>query len=394
MMTERISALRRRMIEDMNARGLSAGGQRAHIRSCKRFAAFLGHSPETATRDDIRRFQLHLAEEAVSIGTRNAVMSGVKFLFRVTLRRLDLAEEIYHLPEPQRAPVILSANEIKRLLAVARPLKAKVLLSIAYGTGMRASEVVRLKVGDIDSDQMIIRVIQGKGKKDRQVKLPKDLLGLLRAWWPVRFKRLDAGKSLEQRWLFPGIYVQSHRAGERVMASVSRFLTKKLRLKVDETKSAVARPEERQFLGFSLSNDESERRIAPKALTRFKKRVRDLTSRTKGVSLSKLIGELASYLIGWRGYFSFCQTSRVLSNLDASIRRRLRAHLWWQWQNGRKRFKELRRLGVPKFQAAVAAGSPTRCSRMSRHPAVQMALRNRSFDEAGLTRLHADALAY
>ncbi|MDH3663128.1 MAG: site-specific integrase [Alphaproteobacteria bacterium] len=203
-MTERISALRRRMIEGMNARGLSVGGQRAHIRSCKRFAAFLGRSPETATRDDIRRFQLHLAEEAVSIGTRNAVMSGVKFLFRVTLRRLDLAEEIYHLNEPQRVPVILSVNEVKRLLAVARPLKAKVMLSIAYGTGMRASEVCRLKVGDIDSDQMIIRVVQGKGKKDRQVKLPKDLLGLLRAWWPVRSKRLDAGTPLQERWLFPG----------------------------------------------------------------------------------------------------------------------------------------------------------------------------------------------
>ena len=203
-MTERISALRLRMIEDMNARGLSAGGQRAHIRSCKRFAAFLGYSPETATRDDIRRFQLHLAEEAVSIGTRNAVMSGVKFLFRVTLRRLDLAEEIYHLNEPQRTPVILSVNEVKRLLAVARPLKAKVMLSIAYGTGMRASEVCRLKVGDIDSDQMIIRVVQGKGKKDRQVKLPNDLLGLLRAWWPVRSKRLDKGTPLQERWLFPG----------------------------------------------------------------------------------------------------------------------------------------------------------------------------------------------
>ena len=107
-MTERISALRRRMIEDMNARGLSLGSQRAHIRSCKRFAAFLKRSPDSATREDIRRFQLHLAEEKVSIGTRNAVMSGVKFLFRVTLRRLDLAEEIYHLNEPQRVPVILS----------------------------------------------------------------------------------------------------------------------------------------------------------------------------------------------------------------------------------------------------------------------------------------------
>jgi len=146
-MTEKISALRRRMIEDMTARQLSSDSQRSHIRSCKRFAAFLGRSPETATRDDIRRFQLHLAEEAVSISTRNAVMSGVKFLFRVTLRRLDLTEEIYYLSEPQRVPVILSVNEVKRLLAVARPLKAKVMLSIAHGTGMRAGEVCRLKVG-------------------------------------------------------------------------------------------------------------------------------------------------------------------------------------------------------------------------------------------------------
>jgi site-specific recombinase XerD len=203
-MTERISSLRRRMIEDMNARRLCAGTQKAHIRGCKRFAAFLGRSPETASRDDIRRFQHHLADDAVSLGTRNVVMTGVKFLFRVTLRRLDLVEEIYHLSEPQRVPVILSVNEVKRLLAVARPLKAKVMLSIAYGTGMRASEVCRLKVGDIDSDQMIIRVVQGEGKKDRQVKLPKDLLGLLRAWWPVRSKRLDAGTPLQERWLFPG----------------------------------------------------------------------------------------------------------------------------------------------------------------------------------------------
>ena len=114
-MTERISSLRRRMIEDMNARQLSAGTQKAHIRGCKRFAAFLGRSPETASREDIRRFQHHLADDAVSLGTRNVVMTGVKFLFRVTLRRLDLVEEIYHLSEPQRVPVILSVNEVRRL---------------------------------------------------------------------------------------------------------------------------------------------------------------------------------------------------------------------------------------------------------------------------------------
>jgi RNA-directed DNA polymerase len=189
------------------------------------------------------------------------------------------------------------------------------------------------------------------------------------------------------------IYVRSRRAGERVKASVGRFLTSKLRLKVNETKSAVALPEQRQLLGFSLANDGSERRIAPKALDRFKKRVRELTRRTKGVSLAKLIEALAPYLIGWRGYFGFCQTPRVLSNLDAWLRRRLRSYLWRQWQNGGKRFKELRRPGVPKFQAAVAAGSPTGFWRMSSHPAVQMALRNHYFDAAGLPRLYTAAHA-
>jgi len=189
------------------------------------------------------------------------------------------------------------------------------------------------------------------------------------------------------------IYVRSRRAGERVMASVSRFLTRKLRLKVNRAKSAVARPEKRQFLGFSISNDGGERRIAPHALTRFKTRIREITRRTRGLSLAQLIEELAPYLIGWRGYFGFCQTPRVLTNLGAWIRRRLRMYLWRQWQNGHNRFKELRRRGVPKFNAAVAAGSPTGYWRMSGHPAVQMALRNHVFDSLGLPRLHVSAQA-
>src|SRR5213075_1374326 len=167
------------------------------------------------------------------------------------------------------------------------------------------------------------------------------------------------------------IYVRSRRAGEGVLASVSRFLTKKLRLKVNETKSAVARPEERKFLGFSISNDGSERRIAPKALDKFKAQLRDMTRRTRGISLQQLIEDLTPYLIGWRGYFGFCQTPRVLTNLEAWIRRRLRSYLWRQWQNGHNRFNELRRRGVSKFRAAVAAGSPTGFWRMSGHPAVQ-----------------------
>ena len=127
------------------------------------------------------------------------------------------------------------------------------------------------------------------------------------------------------------IYVRSQRAGERVMASVSRFLTTKLRLKVNEAKSAVARPEDRKFLGFSISNDGSERRIAPKALDRFRERVREQTGRTRGLSLLQIIEDLAPYLIGWRSYFGFCQTPRVLANLEAWVRRRLRSYLWRQW---------------------------------------------------------------
>ena len=189
------------------------------------------------------------------------------------------------------------------------------------------------------------------------------------------------------------IYVRSRRAGERVLASVGHFLTTKLRLKVNESKSAVARPEERKFLGFTISNDGSERRISPKALDRFKARVRELTHRTRGVSVNTLIERLAPYLIGWRGYFRFCQTPRVLLNLDAWIRRRLRMYLWRQWGNGRNRFKELRRRGLTKFQSAVAAGSPTGFWRMSGHPAVQQALRNAYFDLLGLPRLGASEIA-
>jgi Phage integrase, N-terminal SAM-like domain/Phage integrase family len=169
MTTDTASPLRQRMIEDMTARKLCAGTQRGHIRSCKRFAAFLKRSPDTATLEDIRRFQLHLAETDVSICNRNRIMTGLRFLFRVTLRRLDLAEEVYHIREPQRLPLVMSVDEIKRLLAVASSLKTRVLLSLGYGCGLRASEIVRLKVKHIDRAQKIIRIEQSKGRKDRNV---------------------------------------------------------------------------------------------------------------------------------------------------------------------------------------------------------------------------------
>lgn len=202
--TNAISPLRQRMIEDMEARQLSAATQKFHIDSCKRFAAFLKRSPETATPDDIRRFQHHLAQGSFSIITRNRIMTGVKFFVRITLRRLDLANEIFHLREPQKIPQVLSPGEVKRLLKMARTPKAHVLLSLAYGCGLRVSEVVKLKAGDIDSVQGVIRIVQAKGRKDRLVMLPKDLLHLLRRWWTVRRTRYDAGVPVAERWLFPG----------------------------------------------------------------------------------------------------------------------------------------------------------------------------------------------
>jgi site-specific recombinase XerD len=205
MSTDTVSPLRQRMIEDMNARKLCAGTQRGHIRSCKRFAAFLKRSPGTATPDDIRRFQLHLAETGVSICTRNGIMTGLKFLLRVTLRRLDLAAEIYHIREPQKIPLVMSQDETRRLLAVATSLKARVLLSLGYGCGLRAGEVVRLKVKHIDRAQTIIRIEQSKSRKDRNVMLSPEMLDLLRQWWKVRPSRYDAGIPLQERWLFPGI---------------------------------------------------------------------------------------------------------------------------------------------------------------------------------------------
>ena len=204
MSTDSVSPLRQRMIEDMTARKLCAGTQRGHLRGCKRFAAFLKRSPETAAAEDIRRFQLHLAEAELSICTRNQIMTGLRFLLRVTMRRLDLAAEIYHLREPQKIPLVMSPDETKRLLAVARNLKVRVLLSLGYGCGLRAGEVIRLKVKHIDSAQKIIRVEQSKGRKDRNVMLSPELLDLLRQWWKARPSRHDAGTPAQERWLFPG----------------------------------------------------------------------------------------------------------------------------------------------------------------------------------------------
>jgi len=159
--------------------------------------------PRYRALEDIRRFQLHLAETDVSICNRNRIMTGVRFLFRVTLRRLDLAAEIYHLREAEKIPQVMSPDEMRRLLAVASSLKTRVLLSLGYGCGLRAGEIVRLKAKHIDSAQKIIRIEQSKGRKDRNVMLSDEMLGLLRQWWKARPSRYDAGIPLQERWLFP-----------------------------------------------------------------------------------------------------------------------------------------------------------------------------------------------
>lgn len=204
MTTSTISPLRQRMIEDMNARNLSEGAQRGHMRACKRFAAFLKRSPDTATAEDVRRFQLHLMEDGTSIYTRNRTMTGVRFLFRVTLRRYDLAAEVFHIKQPINLPLTLSPEEAKRLLTRAGNLKLRVMLALAYGCGLRAGEVVRLRAGDIDSAQGIIRVVQSKGLKDRHVMLPDEVLELLRQWWKERPAHFDAGVQPLDRVVFPG----------------------------------------------------------------------------------------------------------------------------------------------------------------------------------------------
>jgi RNA-directed DNA polymerase len=186
------------------------------------------------------------------------------------------------------------------------------------------------------------------------------------------------------------VYVGSERAGQRVMASLTAFITQRLKLKVNGEKSAVARPVDRKFLGFSFTSEQQpRRRIAPKAIVRFKGRVRELTSRTRGVSLARMVEELATYLRGWRSYFGFCQTPTVLRDLDQWLRRRLRSVLWKQWRRGRTRFAELRKRGVGLQLAAKTAGSAHGPWRLANSPALANALPNAYFDSLGLPRLVA-----
>jgi integrase/recombinase XerD len=190
-----INPLRQRLIDDMTARRYSEKVQKAYVRHVRTFAAFLSRSPDTATSDDLRRFQLHMAQQQISPGSINAAIGALRFFFTVTLERPDLVRPLRLVNEPRKAPVVLSQEEVARLLEAAPGLKYKAALCVAYGAGLRVSEVANLKVSDIDSERMTLRVEQGKGQRDRYVMLSPQLLELLRDWWRA---------ARPQVWLFPG----------------------------------------------------------------------------------------------------------------------------------------------------------------------------------------------
>jgi site-specific recombinase XerD len=190
-----VSPLRRRMIEDMTMRKFAPRTQEGYIRAVKGFSAFLGASPETATFEDARRYQLHLVASHAGVPSINHTVTALRFLFTVTLRKPEVVGHVPFIREPRRLPVVLSPEEVARLLDAAPGLKYKAALSVAYGAGLRASEVISLKISDIDSARMVIRVEQGKGRKDRYVMLSPYLLELLRAWWR---------EARPRGWLFPG----------------------------------------------------------------------------------------------------------------------------------------------------------------------------------------------
>jgi integrase/recombinase XerD len=197
MTQEKMSPLRARMIEDMRIRGMGDKAQQAHIRAIKDFAGFLGRSPDTATPEDLRAYQLHMADTKLTPSTFNVRITALRFFFSMTCGRDEMKKFMQFRTEPRKLPIVLSVEEVSAVLAAAPGpgLKYRAALSIGYGAGLRASEVTNLKVRDIDSDRMLIHVERGKGGKDRDVMLSPSLLGLLRAYWR---------EARPQGWLFPG----------------------------------------------------------------------------------------------------------------------------------------------------------------------------------------------
>jgi integrase/recombinase XerD len=196
-----ITPLRQRMIDDMRMRKLCDKTQAGYIRAVRHLAGFLERSPDTATVEDLRRFQLHLVDTGTSPITLNATITGLKFFFDVTLGHSELMAKMQPVRVPRTLPVVLNRDEVARLISAAPNLKYQTALSIAYGAGLRASEVSTLKIGDIDSQRMILRIEQGKGSKDRYAMLSPALLTRLRGWWRVAHAQ---GKMLPGGWLFPG----------------------------------------------------------------------------------------------------------------------------------------------------------------------------------------------
>ena len=199
--THTISPLRQRMLDDMRMRKLAPKTQTGYVRAVKRLASYLGRSPDSATVEDLRRFQLYLVDHGTSPITLNATISGLKFFFDVTLDRPEAMARMSTVRVPRKLPVILSRDEAARLIAAAGSLKYQAALSVAYGAGLRASEVVGLKVADVDGERKILRVNQGKGRKDRYALLAPLLLERLRTWWRVARAQ---GKMRDGGWLFPG----------------------------------------------------------------------------------------------------------------------------------------------------------------------------------------------
>jgi integrase/recombinase XerD len=200
--TQKMTPLRQRMIDDMRMRKLADKTQSHYLRAVRQFAGFLGRSPDTATAEDLRRYQLHLVDHGISPVSLNAAITGLKFFFEVTLDHAELIARMQPVRVPRTLPVVLSRDEVARLIAAAGNLKHQTALSVAYGAGLRASEVASLKVGDIDSQRMTLRIEQGKGRKDRYAMLAPVLLERLRVWW--RAARAQ-GKMLDGGWLFPGL---------------------------------------------------------------------------------------------------------------------------------------------------------------------------------------------
>jgi integrase/recombinase XerD len=200
--TGEISPLRQRMLEDMRLRKLAPQTQASYVRSVRRLAAYLRRAPDTATVEDLRNFQLHLVDRGTSPITLNATITGLKFFFDVTLDRAGLMAKMKPVFVPRTLPVVLSREEVSALIAAAKNLKHQTALSVAYGAGLRANEVATLKVGDVDSKRMTLRIQQGKGGKDRYAMLSPVMLDRLRTWWRVAKAQ---GKMLEGGWLFPGL---------------------------------------------------------------------------------------------------------------------------------------------------------------------------------------------